>query len=90
MLDQLGAGLADEIRVAAQVAAHVHRRAELGEAVGLERLDDLGVEVQFFGGGGDRQAGALAAGTQPLADRTRRVRERVRVRPSRPSSQVRA
>ena len=70
--DHLRARLADEIGITAQVAAHVHRRAELGEAVGLERFDDLRVEVQFFGGRGDRQAGAFTAGAQPLADRTRR------------------
>ena len=51
-VDQLDAGLTDEIGVTAQVAAHVDRRAELGESIGFERFDDLDVEVQLFGGRG--------------------------------------
>ncbi len=82
--DEFGAGFTDEIPVATQVAAHVHGRAELGETIGFERLDDLGVEMQLFRGRRDRQAGTFATRAQPFADRTRRWLES-RWRPSRPS-----
>src|SRR4029079_6411269 len=55
--------------------AHIHRRAELGEAIRLESLDDLDVEMQLFRGGGNRQTGAFAAGTEAFADRARRGRD---------------
>ena len=57
-----------EIRVAAQVPAHVHIRPERGEVLRLERLEHAGVDVQLLGRLQHGQALAFARRAQPRAD----------------------
>jgi hypothetical protein len=51
-----------------QMSACINRGAESREILGLERLENPGIDVHFLGGLQNRQALFLARGPQPRPD----------------------
>src|SRR6185312_15296340 len=67
-LEESLGGFAHQLRIVAQVSLDENRRAERGEVIRLERLENIGVEVQLLGRLQDGEAAALTGAAQPRAD----------------------